>query len=88
MTEDEMVGWCSPRDFQESSLESQFKSTNSLALSFLYGPTLTSVHDYWKNHGFDCKDFIDKMTSLLFNMLSRFVIAFHPRSKNLLLDYM
>ena len=31
----------------------QFKSINSLVLSFLYGPTLTSIHDYWKNHGFD-----------------------------------
>ena len=29
------------------------KSINSSALSFLYSPTLTSVHDYWKNHGFD-----------------------------------
>ena len=31
----------------------QFKSINSSALSFLYGPTLTSIHDHWKNHGFD-----------------------------------
>ena len=31
----------------------QFKSINSLALSFLYGSTLTSIHDYWKNHSFD-----------------------------------
>ena len=31
----------------------QFKSINSLALSFLYSPTLTSIHDYWKNHSFD-----------------------------------
>ena len=31
----------------------QFKSINSLALSFLYGPTLTSIHDYWENHCFD-----------------------------------
>ena len=30
-----------------------FKSINSSALSFLYGPTLTSIHDYWKNHSFD-----------------------------------
>ena len=28
----------------------QFKSINSSALSFLYSPTLTSIHDYWKNH--------------------------------------
>ena len=31
----------------------QFKSINSLALSFLYSPTLTSVHDYWKKHSFE-----------------------------------
>ena len=32
----------------------QFKSINSSALSFLYGPTLTSIHDYWENHSW-CK---------------------------------
>ena len=42
-----------PRDSQESSPAPQFKSINSLVLSLLYGPTLTSVHDYWKNHSFD-----------------------------------
>ena len=31
----------------------QFKTINSLVLSFLYSPTLTSIHDYWKNHSFD-----------------------------------
>ena len=35
---------------------SQFKSINSSAFSLLYGPTLTSVHDYWKNHRFDYMD--------------------------------
>ena len=44
---------CSPRDSQESSPTPQFKIINSLALSFLYSPTLTSIHDYWKNHSFD-----------------------------------
>ena len=44
---------CSPRDSQESSLAPQFKSINSSVLSFPYGPTLTSIHDYWKNHSFD-----------------------------------
>ena len=38
---------------QESSPTSQLKSINSLALSFLYGPALTSIYDYWKNHSFD-----------------------------------
>ena len=40
-------------DSQESSLTPQFKSIDSSALRFLYGPTLTSVHDYWENHSFD-----------------------------------
>ena len=31
----------------------QFKSINSSAFSFLYSPTLTAIHDYWKNHSFD-----------------------------------
>ena len=38
---------------QESSPTPQFKSTNSLALSFLYGPALISIYDYWKNHSLD-----------------------------------
>ena len=42
-----------PRDSQESSPTSQFKSINSLALSFLYSPTLISIHDHWKNHSLD-----------------------------------
>ena len=44
---------CNPKDSQESSPTPQFKSINSLALSFLYGPTLISIHDYWKNHSLD-----------------------------------
>ena len=42
-----------PRDSQESSPTPQFKSINSLVLRFLYSPTLTSIHDYWKNCSFD-----------------------------------
>ena len=44
---------CSPRDSQESSPTPQFKSISSLVLSFLYSPTLTSIHDCWKNHSLD-----------------------------------
>ena len=44
---------CSPRDSQESSPTPQFKSINSLALSFLHSPTLSSIHDHWKNHRLD-----------------------------------
>ena len=43
----------SPRDSQESSPTPQFKSISSSVLSFLSGPTLTSIHDYWKNHSLD-----------------------------------
>ena len=44
---------CSPRDSQESSPTPQFKGINSSALSFLDSPTLTSIHDHWKNHSLD-----------------------------------
>ena len=43
----------SPRDSQESSPTPQFKSINSLVLSFPHSPTLTSIHDHWKNHSPD-----------------------------------
>ena len=43
----------SPRDSRESSPTPQFKSINSLALSLLYSPTLTFIHDHWKNHSLD-----------------------------------
>ena len=42
-----------PRDSQESSPTPLFKSISSSALSFLYGPPLTFIRDYWKNHSFD-----------------------------------
>ena len=47
---------CSPRDPQESSATPQFKSISFLAFSLLYGPTVTSIHDYQKNHSFDSMD--------------------------------
>ena len=59
----------------------QFESINSLVLSLLNGPTLTSVHDYWKNHSFDYTDLCLQSNVSAFNMLSRFVIVFLPRSK-------
>jgi len=39
-------------NIQESSPTRQFKSINSLVFRFLYNPTLTSIHNYWKNHTF------------------------------------
>ena len=51
----EWTGWISlhPGDSQKSSPTPQFKSINSSVLSFLHSPTLTSIHDYWKNHSLD-----------------------------------
>ena len=65
---------------QETSTTPQLKSNNSSPLSLLYGRTLTSIHDYWKNHSLTGGTFIGKVMSLLFNMLSRLVITFLPRS--------
>ena len=54
LLQDGLVGSpCSPRDSQELSQTPQFKSINFSALSFLHSPTLTSIHDHWKNHSFD-----------------------------------
>ena len=52
------LGWtggspCCPGNSQESPPAPQFKSINSSTLNFIYSPTLTSIHDYWKNYSFD-----------------------------------
>ena len=54
LLEDGLVGsLCCSKASQASSPTPQFKSIKSLVLSCLYSPTLTSIHDYWKNHSFD-----------------------------------
>ena len=52
------LGWTSwiflqSKGLSRASPTPQFKSFSSLALSFLYSPTLTSIHDHWKNHSLD-----------------------------------
>ena len=61
-----LTGWslCSPRDSQESCPTPQFKGINSSVLSLLYGPTLISIHDYWKNHSFDYTDFCHQQNNV------------------------
>ena len=73
---------CCPRDSQEVSPAPGFESIISLAPSLLYGPTLISVRDYWKNHSFDYTSLCQWSDT----MLSRFVMAFLPRSKHLLMS--
>ena len=78
----------SPRDSQESSPATQFKSINSSVLSFLYNPTLTFIHDYWKTIALTRSTFVGKVMSLLLNMLPRLAITFLPRSKSLLISWL
>ena len=57
-------------------------------LSFLYGPTLASEHDYWKTIALARWTFVGKVMSLLFNMLSMLVITFLPKGKHLLISWL
>ena len=82
-----MISFCSPRDSQESSTP-QFKNITSSALSFLYDLTLTSIHDTGKTIALGRWTFVGKVMSLLFSMLSRFVIAFLPSGKHLLISWL
>ena len=72
----------------KSSPGPQFESISSSVLSLLYGPILTSTYNYWKTIALTRRTFVGKVMSLLFNMLSRLVIAFLPRSKRLLISWL
>ena len=63
-------------------------SINSLVLSLLYGPALTSIHDYWKNDSFDYMDFCQWSGISAFNTLTGFIIAFLLRSRCLLISWL
>ena len=80
------TGWIS---LQSKGLSRVFsKSINFSAPSFLHSPTLTSIHDHWKNHSLDQTDLVGNIISLHFNMLSRLVTAFLPKSKHLLISWL
>ena len=63
---------CCPRDSQESSPVPQFESINSLTFHLLYGPTLTSVHVYWKDYMDVCQQ-----SDVFASKLYRFVRAYY-----------
>ena len=73
---------------QESSPAPQFESIHSSALSILYGPTLSLYMTTGKTIALTMQIFVGKVMSLLFNTLSRCVIAFLPRSKHLLMSWL
>ena len=54
------IDWFDLLAVQESSPTPQFESINSLVLSLLCSPILTSIHDYWKNQSFDYTDLCQK----------------------------
>ena len=76
----------------QGTLKSLFQHHSSkasiLLCSSFYSPTLTTTHDYWKNRNINYMDHVDKLMSLLFNMLSSLVITFLPRSKHLLISWL
>ena len=53
-----------------SCIAPQFKSISSSELSLPYGPTLTSVHDYWKNHSFDYMNLCQQSDVFAFKYLA------------------
>ena len=73
----------------KSLLQHHSSKTSILLSAFFIFPTLTSIHDCWKNHSFDYMDISwSSGVFLIFNMLYRFVIAFLPRSKRLLISWL
>ena len=84
-------GWTGLISLQSKGLSRVFSNTTVQKHQFfgaqlsLYGPNLTFIHDYWKNHNLTQWTFVGKAMSLLFNTLSRLVIAFLPRNKHLLI---
>ena len=95
------LGWTGWISLQSKGLSRVFSNTtvqkhqlkkkrgiSSSVFVFLYSPTLTYIHDYWKNHSLDQMHFVGKVMSLFFNMLSSLVITFLPRSKHLLVSWL
>ena len=80
------LGWTGWISLKSKGLSRVFSNTTVQKHQFLgtqlsSSPTLTSIHDHWKTIALTTQMFVDKVMSLLFNMLSRLVITFLPRSK-------
>ena len=67
----------------KSSPAPQFERISSLVLRLLYGPTLTSIYDYWKNHSYHYMGLCQQGDISVLYMLSRSVLVFLPKSKHL-----
>ena len=86
------LGWTGLISLQSKGLSRVFSNTTVQKLQFfsskLYCPTLTSIRNYWKTIALIMWTFVSKIRSLLFNMLSTFVLALLPRSKHLLISWL
>ena len=82
-----LISWL-PKGLSRVFSNTTVQKHQSLELSLLYGPTLTSIHDYWKNHSFNYMDHCKQSNVSALNTLSRFVIAFLPGSKHLLISWL
>ena len=72
----------------KSLLQHHSSKASILWHSAFFMVQLTSIHDYWKNHSLTRWTSVGKGMSLLFNMVSRLVTAFLPRSKRLLISWL
>ena len=82
----ELFDLCCSRDSQESYPEPQFEGIDSFLFFLLYSLALTAAYGHWKDPSFDYTAFVGRVMSLLFNTLSRFIMAFLPRSNCLLIS--
>ena len=86
------LGWTGWISLQSKGFSRVFSNTTVQKHQF-FGTqlslwSLTFTHDHWKTIAFTRQTFVGKVMSLLFNMLSRLVIAFLPRSKGLLISWL
>ena len=72
----------------KSLLQHHSSKASILRCSAFFTVQLSHPCDYWKNHSLTRRTFVGKVMSLLFKMLSRFVIVFLPRSKRLVISWL
>ena len=84
------IDWLDILDVQGTVRSSLFQNSfrNSLTFWLLYSPPLRVILDHWEDHSLDYTDLCQWVMSLLFNTLSRFVIALLPRSNCLLISWL
>ena len=72
----------------QGTLRNLFQHQSLKALHLLYSPALTTVHDHWEEHSLDYMDLCWQSNVSAFQNTSRFVEAFLPRSKCLLVSWL